>query len=153
MDPHLLLAKTLYKRERAAQINHLCLRGEFVVNCFSCAPSYIYVHLISHKGGGGGKVGLTLPLCTISLYRVILTRIPQPLPDILQLHIHIHPSLPCIFIDLHAQHMHVGYASIFCWEHIFCLIRSSNDRKMCNIAHGRLLRHSLRSKCSNIKFT
>ena len=26
--------------------------------------------------------------------------------------------------------MHVGYASIFCWEHIFCLIRSSNDRKM-----------------------
>ena len=31
---------------------------------------------------------------------------------------------------LRAQHMHVGYASIFCWEHIFCLIRSSNDRKM-----------------------
>ena len=65
------------------------------------------------------KVGLALPVAVHNTPRVILTRIPQP---------YIQAQMRNNTCTTHACRLR--YASIFCWEHIFCLIRSSNDRKM-----------------------
>ena len=104
------------------------------------------------------KAGLGLPVAVHNVPWVIQTlfcqpymyrhemRIPHswnpfhrscalPSPE-MQLHIHIHPQVPAechlYRLPMHSNIQttkHVGYASIFCWVHIFW-IRSLNDKKV-----------------------